>query len=93
VTPPAAFSGDAEGESSAEPADDASIFLACSLTSSPVYWPGQRSPRPALNAALPSVGEVTFVGSTITLPRSGYMLGMAVQPEKVNEVDAEPSSS
>jgi hypothetical protein len=45
------------------------------------------------NAALPSVGEVTFAGSTITLPRSGYMLGMAVQPEKVNEVDAEPSSS
>jgi hypothetical protein len=45
------------------------------------------------NAALPSVGEVTFVGSTITLPRSGYMLGMAVQPEKVNEVCAEPSSS
>jgi hypothetical protein len=42
---------------------------------------------------LPSVDEVTFVGSTITLPRSGYMLGMAVQPEKVNEVDAEPSSS
>ena len=35
------------------------------------------------NAALPSVGEVTFVGSAITLP----------QPEKVNEVDAEPSSS
>jgi hypothetical protein len=45
------------------------------------------------NAALPSVGEVTFIGSTITLARSGYMLGMAVQPEKVNEVDAEPSSS
>ena len=45
------------------------------------------------NAALPSVDEVTFVGSTITLPRSGYMLGMAVQPEKVNEVDAETSSS
>jgi hypothetical protein len=42
---------------------------------------------------LPSVGEVTFVGSTITLPRSGYMLEIAVQPEKVNEMDAEPSSS
>jgi hypothetical protein len=42
---------------------------------------------------LHSVVEVTFVGSTITLPRCGYMLGMAVQPEKVNEVDAEPSSS
>jgi hypothetical protein len=42
---------------------------------------------------LPSVGEVTFVGSAIMLLRSGYMLGMAVQPEKVNEVDAEPSSS
>ena len=35
------------------------------------------------NAALPSVGEVTFVGSAITLS----------QPEKVNEADAEPSSS
>jgi hypothetical protein len=42
---------------------------------------------------LSSVGEFTFVGGTIALPRSGYMLGMAVQPEKVNEVDAEPSSS
>jgi hypothetical protein len=42
---------------------------------------------------LPDVGEVTFVGGTITLLRCGYMLGMAVQPEKVNEVDAEPSSS
>jgi hypothetical protein len=45
------------------------------------------------NASLPSVGEVTFIGSTITLHRPGYMLGMAVQPEKVNEVDAETSSS
>jgi hypothetical protein len=42
---------------------------------------------------LPDVGEVTFVGSTITLLRSGYMPGMAVQPKKVNEADAEPSSS
>ena len=41
-----------------------------------------RSSRP-LSSALPSVGEVTFVGSAITMP----------QPEKVNEVDAEPSSS
>ena len=31
--------------------------------------------------------------SSITLPRSGYMLGMAVQPEKMNEVDVEPSTS
>jgi hypothetical protein len=43
------------------------------------------------NAALPSVGEVTFVGSTITLPR--LHAWMAVQPEKVNQVDAEASSS
>ena len=53
--------------------------------------------RPALTAPSPRMprclGEVTFVGSTITSPRSGYMLGMAVQPEKVNELDAEPSSS
>jgi len=65
-------------------------FLACSLTSSPVYWLASAHRAQSSNAALPSVGEVTSVGSTITLPRSGYMLGMAVQ---VNEVDAEPSSS
>ena len=42
---------------------------------------------------MPDFGEVTFVGGTITLPRSGYMPGMTVQPKKVNEADAEPSSS
>jgi hypothetical protein len=65
---------------------------ACFLTSSPVYWLGLRLPRPVLEGRVVQRWR-GHVGSTITLPRSGYMLGMAVQPEKVNEVDAEPSSS
>ena len=77
----------------APPVDDASIFLACSLTSSPYTGPASARRAQSSNAALPSIGEVTFVGSTITSPRCGYMLGMAVQPEGVNEVDAEPLSS
>jgi hypothetical protein len=62
-------------------------YLVSGILARPVARRAQSS-----NAALPSVGEVTFVGGTIRLPRSGDIPGMAVQPEKVNEGDAEPSS-
>jgi hypothetical protein len=67
--------------SSAEQVDDASSQRV-PLPRLPYTAPASAHRGESSNAALPRVGEITFVGSTITLP----------QPEKVNEVDAEPSS-
>ena len=54
--------------------------------------PAPTAPSPRMPRC-PALARSRSSADTITLPRSGYMLGMAVQPEKVNEVDAETSSS
>jgi hypothetical protein len=48
---------------------------------------------PLVRFSSPALAEVEATAIAAGSLGSGYMLGIAVQPEKVNEVDAEPSSS